>query len=96
MKVVRGEGWRLFFEFALLVVEADTALPFFDGPKKVVALGFGGPDGFPLFQPDFILPFALAIVVAAKMGRRRDPHDAIQRNILIVNSAKDGHGNAVL
>jgi hypothetical protein len=85
-------GRHLFLRF--FFIEADAALPFFDGLKEAIALGLGGPDGFSLFEPDLVLPFPLAIVVTAEMWSRRDPHDAVERNVLIVNSAKDGHGSA--
>src|SRR4029077_5581834 len=48
-----------FRQLLFFVVESDAALPFFDGPQEVVAFGLRGPNGFPLLEPDFILPFTL-------------------------------------
>ena len=62
-----------------------TVVPRFHGLQHAVALAARCPDRFILLQADFVVPLALTIVVAAKMRHIRDPHDAIDRQVFIVD-----------
>ena len=62
-----------------------AVVPAFDGGQHVVPLLPRGPNGFVLLQPDFIVPLAIAILIAAEMGRIRDPQNAVERDVLVVD-----------
>ena len=79
---------RLFHPAAPL--RGVAVVPGFDGRQHVIPLLPRGPDGFVLLQADFVVPFAVAILIAAKMGRIRDPKDAIKGDVLVVNQDKQG------
>ena len=65
-----------------------AVVPAFDGRQHVIPFLPRGPDGFVLLQPDFIISLAIAIFIAAKMGRIRNPKNAIKGDVLVVNQDK--------
>src|SRR5207249_4808232 len=62
-----------------------AVVPGLDSLQHTVALRPRRPNRFILLQANLVVPFALAFVVAAKMGYVRHPHDAIDRNMLVIH-----------
>ena len=90
--MAQGSSQRILFRLPGLFHPAPfrgvAVVPGFNGRQHVVPLLPRGPDGFVLLQADFIIPLAIAILVAAEMGRIRDPEDAIKGDVLVVNQDK--------
>src|SRR5688572_10887023 len=77
-------------------VFVESALPLFNRLQDRVPFDASPPDGFVILKPDLILSFAKAIVFTAKMRQVRDPQDAVERDVLVIDFAEYGsHGNAL-
>ena len=60
------------------------AQPGFEGFKGSVVFLLAGPNGLALIEADFVLPFPLAFLAAAKMRQVGDRENAAQGYMLIV------------
>jgi hypothetical protein len=72
---------------------AFAVVPGFDRLQHIVALQPRGPQRFVLLQADFIIPLALAFVIAAEVGHVRDPHDAIYGDVFVIDQNKNRCGS---
>src|SRR5262249_17385759 len=66
-------------------------LPLFDHRQQALFLFELRPDRFASFECDFVQPFALTLRLATEMRRRADPQHAVERHVLVVDSAEDAH-----
>ena len=66
-----------------------AVVPCLYGLQHAIALDSRGPNGFILFEADFIFALALAIFVAAKVGHVGYPHDPIDGHMLVINQNED-------
>ena len=70
-------------------------MPLFELLQHFIALFGFGPNRFVLFEANLVETLAQALLVAAEMGRRGDPHHAVERHVLVVDDAENGHGETV-
>lgn len=72
-----------------------SALPILDHLQQPLFLFEFGPDRLPGIQCHFVQTFALAFRVATVMRRGRNPQYAVQRNVLVIDAAKDTHDGSL-
>src|SRR5688500_675072 len=65
----------------------NSALPGLQGGADPVAVFTASPHRFTLLEPDLILSFAHAVILTAKVGNIRNPHNAIKGNVLVIDDA---------
>ena len=90
---VRRCGWRLDSSFILhpssfIIHAPPRSLPGLDRGQQGVALLEVAPDRFSLPETNLVLSFPLALRRAAEMRQIRDPENAMDGYVLVVNQAK--------
>src|SRR5258708_6493173 len=66
-----------------------AALPVFNHLHQTFFVLERAPDRLAPFQRDFVHSLALTLGFTAKMGGRSNPQHTVQRNVLIVDAAKN-------
>jgi len=95
METSRNQSLGLILGPFFFFARRQSTLPLFEGQEHGIAFAQRTPDGFPLFEPNLVLPLALTFFVTTKVGSLGNPHHAVERYVLIVYDAKnrvlDGH-----